>query len=669
MTSVLHLHNCFPDGVLRIENIFLQDVISVQKSNKVGRRRLGVTRWKPSEKQSTKKKNLLTQLNLQDCVAENSNQTIVEQQMQPNVETTTEDNINDQGELPKKKARQTRRETKPEEKRILETLINNTLNPTNDQINQVKELLRTVTRRIFSKLDNLKTLLKKVKKNQEDMKEEIKTIKEEVVILSHDQTCIDIVIIKSAQDLLEKKIYLNYDEFKESAEFFLRESDNEFFSILGSKWEPYFEKKIRKPLSKRLRSLRGTLCARVKTAIFENFSNMLPSISNVAKAFEIAAWKKKLAVSNCFRKLFEKIKDDENDTYMTKIIKNVWPKKKNIPNLQIAWAISISEIFLNLKNEVIKMSEEIIQPALARNLRKIKNEEGFEYESDSSPTLQRPVSPERQKDPEKQIEPERNKGKKRSIEVETLRKNLKKSKRKVENNEYEGKKNDEYEGDEGEEGEEGDEGEDNDDEDNEDEEGEKGEDEEYHNEIVNIENDENDTYMTKIIKNVWPKKKNIPNLQIAWAISISEIFLNLKNEVIKMSEEIIQPALARNLRKIKNEEGFEYESDSSPTLQRPVSPERQKDPEKQIEPERNKGKKRSIEVETLRKNLKKSKRKVENNEYEGKKNDEYEGDEGEEGEEGDEGEDNDDEDNEDEEGEKGEDEEYHNEIVNIESED
>ncbi|RHZ79224.1 hypothetical protein Glove_150g5 [Diversispora epigaea] len=122
-----------------------------------------------------------------------------------------------------------------------------------------------------------------------------------------------------------------------------------------------------------------------------------------------------------------------------------------------------------------------------------------------------------------------------------------------------------------------------------------------------------------------------------------------------MSEEIIQPALARNLRKIENEKGFEYESDSSPTPQRPVSPERQKYPEKQIEPERNKGKKRIIEVETLRKNLKKSKRKVENNEYEG-----------DEGDEGDEGEDDDDEDDEDEEGE---DEEYHNEIVNIESED
>ncbi|RHZ59156.1 hypothetical protein Glove_365g180 [Diversispora epigaea] len=67
------------------------------------------------------------------------------------------------------------------------------------------------------------------------------------------------------------------------------ESDNEFFFTLDSKWEPYFEKKIQKPLSKRLRSLRSTLCAQVKTAIFENFNKMLLPISNVMKASEIAA--------------------------------------------------------------------------------------------------------------------------------------------------------------------------------------------------------------------------------------------------------------------------------------------------------------------------------------------------------------------------------------------
>ncbi|GBB84363.1 hypothetical protein RclHR1_10990004 [Rhizophagus clarus] len=50
--GIERLGNCFPDGTLRIEAIFLQDVISVQKSNKVGRKKLGITRWKPIDQNS-----------------------------------------------------------------------------------------------------------------------------------------------------------------------------------------------------------------------------------------------------------------------------------------------------------------------------------------------------------------------------------------------------------------------------------------------------------------------------------------------------------------------------------------------------------------------------------------------------------------------------------------
>lgn len=104
----------------------------------------------------------------------------------------------------------------------------------------------------------------------------------------------------------------------------------------------------------------------MKSSIFEVCK--IPFISNVAKATEISAWKKKPAILNSFRKLFDKIEEDEEDTYMTRIIKSTWPKKKNIPNLQIAWAISIAEIFLNPNNENIKISEEIIKPVLLKNL-------------------------------------------------------------------------------------------------------------------------------------------------------------------------------------------------------------------------------------------------------------------------------------------------------------
>ncbi|RHZ75592.1 hypothetical protein Glove_212g6 [Diversispora epigaea] len=141
----------------------------------------------------------------------------------------------------------------------------------------------------------------------------------------------------------------------------------------------------------------------------------------VTEASKISAWKKNPAISNSFRKLFDKVEEDEEDTYMTRIIKNVWPKKKNIPNLQIAWVISIAEIILNLNNENIKISEEIIKP------NKIENNESFEYESDSPERLE--VAPKRLAAPKKSAVPERPavpRSNKRITEIETSRKEKKK---------------------------------------------------------------------------------------------------------------------------------------------------------------------------------------------------------------------------------------------------
>lgn len=56
--------------------------------------------------------------------------------------------------------------------------------------------------------------------------------------------------MKSAQDLLEKIIYPNYDQFKESAKTFMEESDSNFFSSLGNRWEPFYQKKMRIDVSK-----------------------------------------------------------------------------------------------------------------------------------------------------------------------------------------------------------------------------------------------------------------------------------------------------------------------------------------------------------------------------------------------------------------------------------
>jgi hypothetical protein len=56
--------------------------------------------------------------------------------------------------------------------------------------------------------------------------------------------------LKSAQDLLQKIIYPNYDQFKETAKIFMEESDRDFFYSLGSRWDPFYCKKIQRNVSK-----------------------------------------------------------------------------------------------------------------------------------------------------------------------------------------------------------------------------------------------------------------------------------------------------------------------------------------------------------------------------------------------------------------------------------
>ncbi|RHZ89297.1 hypothetical protein Glove_16g135 [Diversispora epigaea] len=112
--------------------------------------------------------------------------------------------------------------------------------------------------------------------------------------------------------------------------------------------------------------------------------------------------------------------------------------EKNIPNLQIAWVISIAEIILNPNNENIKISEEIIKPVLLKNLNKIENNESFEYEFDSPERLEhqetfrgfpdevalkRLAAPKKSAVPERPAAPRSNK---RITEIETSRKEKKK---------------------------------------------------------------------------------------------------------------------------------------------------------------------------------------------------------------------------------------------------
>jgi len=130
--GITRLKNCFSDGVLRIEKIFLQDVISIQRSDKVGRRKLGIIRWKPNDsnpKNNKKRKN--TEVTNESSSITSTTKITDDQDnfVQPNV-----------SDLEPSRKRQ-RRVTKPFEQQLLQPLINSTEPPTDEQITKVIENL------------------------------------------------------------------------------------------------------------------------------------------------------------------------------------------------------------------------------------------------------------------------------------------------------------------------------------------------------------------------------------------------------------------------------------------------------------------------------------------------------------------------------------------------
>ena len=78
-----------------------------------------------------------------------------------------------------------------------------------------------------------------------------------------------------------------------------------------------------------------------------------------ASIIEIQSWKRSDKVKKCYTKLFSPIKEGQPTTYMTHILVKVW-ESKNVSLINIAYAIAICKMFLNLKIEHIQISETVI---------------------------------------------------------------------------------------------------------------------------------------------------------------------------------------------------------------------------------------------------------------------------------------------------------------------
>ena len=104
-------------------------------------------------------------------------------------------------------------------------------------------------------------------------------------------------------------------------------------------------------------SLRGTIAAKTRSVIFVVFGeNNLPTINTNASPSEIAKWKRKPEVSACFKRLFEKMDENERSpTILALIIERVLGK--NFTNVEAAFVVVVGISILDPKYSKLKLSE------------------------------------------------------------------------------------------------------------------------------------------------------------------------------------------------------------------------------------------------------------------------------------------------------------------------
>ena len=115
------------------------------------------------------------------------------------------------------------------------------------------------------------------------------------------------------------------------------------------------------------RLLRSTLTTKIKDSLFFIFGDQLESINNKAALEKVLDWKRSDKTKLCYKRLFEKIADNSEDTYMSWILSKIWPSG-NATYEQVAYAIAVCQTVLDPICEKIMISENLVKSKIARNL-------------------------------------------------------------------------------------------------------------------------------------------------------------------------------------------------------------------------------------------------------------------------------------------------------------
>jgi hypothetical protein len=90
----------------------------------------------------------------------------------------------------------------------------------------------------------------------------------------------------------------------------------------------------------------------------------------------------------CHNKLFKRVKNEDSETYVTRIINKIWTKKRNAPRIHIAYAISICDFFLDPFEQSIQITESVIKYKIKKYLQRLDNKEKLNSSDDDETARQ-----------------------------------------------------------------------------------------------------------------------------------------------------------------------------------------------------------------------------------------------------------------------------------------
>ena len=113
--------------------------------------------------------------------------------------------------------------------------------------------------------------------------------------------------------------------------------------------------------------MRGTLTNKIKSSTFFVFGNRLEPINTKATPETVLKWKKSEKTKACYKRLFDEVEENSEETYMSQILKRIWPSG-DASKENIAYAIAVTQTMLNLKYDKIMMSDIAVKSLITKNL-------------------------------------------------------------------------------------------------------------------------------------------------------------------------------------------------------------------------------------------------------------------------------------------------------------